>query len=306
MGTLKRYWADRYGHIHFRLMDINCLVYLGLIGFLLIFFHKTVKAWPVYVLIHAAIVIGILENIRLGEKYPHKNILWILRTFYPVPIFLFAWEELGVLTPMFFGSYWATDLLVRWDKFIFGVHPTVWVQQLYNPWLDELMNFFYVAYYTFFVLLPLSLYIRKKKEEVFAVLSLTTFVYFSNFCLFYIMPALAPCWLPVIQSLQIKEQTGFFFVKINQLVQATGGIPTGTFPSSHVAGALAWALSAIRYNRKLGYAFIPIAIGIGFSTVYTGLHHAVDPIFGYIWCIICFPIVLKLLKIRREDPLKIL
>lgn len=303
-NALRRSWALRYGYIHFRLMDINCLVYLGLIGFLLIFFHQAVHQWPRHVLIHTALVIGILEIVRLGEKYPHRKILWILRTFYPVAIFLYAWEELGALVPMFYGSPWATDMIVRFDKLIFGVHPTVWFQQFYQPWLNELMNFFYAAYYTFFLLIPLSLFIRKKREETFAVFSLATFVYLSNFCFFYLLPVISPPFIPMLQKLQISQQTGYLFVEVNRIVQAKGGMPFGAFPSSHVAGALVWVLCSLRYNRKLGYALAPIALGIAFSTVYMGLHHGVDPVFGYIWGAIAFTIALRLIKVRGEDPQK--
>lgn len=302
-NVLKRSWVLRYGHVHFRLMDINCLAYLSMIGFLLIFFHKSVIRWPLHVLIHTAFVIGILEIVRLGEKYPNKKILWTLRTFYPVSIFLYAWEELEALVPMFYGSHWATDMIVRMDKLIFGVHPTIWFQQFYQPWLNELMNFCYAAYYTFFLLVPLSLFIYKKRKETFAVLSVATFVYLSNFCFFYLLPALSPPFISKLQELQINQQTGYVFVEINRLVQAQGGIPVGAFPSSHVAGALVWVLCSLRYNRKLGYVLAPIAFGIAFSTVYMGLHHALDPIFGYIWGAISFTIALKLIKMRREDPL---
>lgn len=302
-NILKRSWVLRYGHIRLRLMDINCITYLGLIGILLNFFHRSVIHWPFFVFIHIALVIGILEIIRLGEKYPHNKMLWILRTFYPVGLFLFAWEELGVLVPMFYGSYWATDIIVRMDKLIFGVYPTIWFQQFYQPWLNELINFFYAFYYTFFLLVPLSLFVRKKREEAFAVLSIATFVYFSNFCFFYLLPAVSPPFIPTLQQLVINKQTGYVFVKINQIVQAQGGIPSGAFPSSHVAGALAWGLCTLRYNRKLGYALIPTAFGIAIATVYTGVHHGLDPIFGFIWGGISFAIALKLIKLRREDPL---
>jgi len=302
-NVLKRAWVLRYGYVHFRLMDINCLAYLGLIGFLLIFFHKAVARWPIHVLIHSVMVVGILEIVRLGEKFSQKKILWILRTFYPVAIFLYAWEELEALVPMFFGSPWATDVIVRLDKLIFGVHPTIWFQQFYQPWLNELMNFFYAAYYTFFILVPLSLFIRKEKEETFAALSLATFVYLSNFCLFYLLPVISPPFIPMLQKLQVSQQTGYVFVEVNRIVQAQGGIPVGAFPSSHVAGALIWVLCSLRYNRKLGIAMAPIAFGLAFSTVYMGLHHAVDPVFGYIWGAIAYTIALKLIKVRGEDPL---
>jgi membrane-associated phospholipid phosphatase len=303
LDTIKRYWNLRYGHIRFRLMDICCLTYMALIGFLLIFFHKTVTNWSLYVFIHAAIVISILEIVRLGEKYPDKKILLILRMFYPIAIMLYGWEELEILVPMFFGSYWATDMIVSWDKLIFGVHPTIWVQQFYQPWLNELMNFFYVAYYPFFILIPLSLLVYKKKQEVFAVFSMACFTYFTNFFLFYLLPTLDPYNVPILQALQIKQQTGYLFVEINRIVQARAGIITGAFPSSHIAGALVWVLAALRYNRKLGYVLAPVIFGMGFSVVYTGLHHAVDPIFGYIWGAACYLIALKLIKKRGEDPL---
>jgi len=293
----------RYAGVRFRLMDINCTVYMGLIGVLLIFFHKTVNNWPLHVSIHAGFVIGILEIVRLGEKHPENKLFSILRAFYPVIIFLYAWEELAILEPMIFGSYWFTDTIIRWDKLIFGVHPTVWLQNLYNPWLDELMNFIYAAYYTFFLLVPLIFYVRKKKQITFAVYSLATFTYMSNFFIFFFLPALGAKHAPALAPLYVKEHTGFLFVAVNRIIQANGGIDCGAFPSSHVAGALVWALSALRYDRKLGYIIFPFALGIGFSTVYMALHHALDPITGYIWGILSFILALKLIKIRGEDPI---
>lgn len=301
-NIISKAWNTRYSGVRFRLMDINCTVYMGLIGVLLIFFHKTVDNWPLHIVIHAGFVIGILEIVRLGEKHPEKKLFSILRTFYPIVIILYAWEELAVLQPIIFGSYWLTDTLVRWDKLIFGIHPTVWLQNLYNPWLDELMNFIYAAYYTFFLLAPLIFYIRKKKEVSFAIYSLATFTYLSNFFLFYFLPALGAKTAPLLEDLHVKEHTGFLFVELNRIIQAKGGIACGAFPSSHVAGALVWALSALRYDKKLGYIIIPFAIGIGFSTVYMTLHHAVDPIAGYIWGVFSFVLALKLIKIRGEDP----
>ncbi len=302
VSIARKAWKRRYSGVRFRLMDINLSVYMGLIGLLVIFFHKNVNNWPIHVLIHAGFVIGILEVVRLGEKHPENKILSVLRAFYPITIFLYAWEELAVLQAMIFGSFWFTDTLVQWDKLIFGVHPTVWLQNLYNPGLNELMNFIYAAYYTFFLLVPLIFYIRKKKQVTFAIYSLATFTYMSNFLIFFLLPALGAKPAPMLAGLHVKEHTGFLFVELNRIIQAKGGIASGAFPSSHVAGALVWALSALRYDRKMGYLILPFAIGIGFSTVYMALHHAVDPIAGYIWGGLSFALALHLIKNRGEDP----
>jgi len=301
--SIQRFWKSRYGQFRFRLMDIVCLAYLGLIGFLLIFFHKAVNRWLLYVLLHALFIIIILEIIRLAEKHPQKKILWFVRTMYPIALFLYSWEELAALMPMFYGNFWMTDLVVRWDKLIFGVYPTVWVQKLYTPWLNELMHFMYVGYYSFFILVPCLLYFRNKKQETLAVFSILSFTYLTNFFLFFLIPTLDPNHVPLLQELHVKEQAGYLFVPLNKFIQGTGGIPVAAFPSSHVAGALVWALVAIRYIRKLGYVLLPVAIGVGLSVVYIQLHHALDPIVGYIWGTLCYLVALKLIKKRGEDPL---
>jgi len=301
--SIQRFWKSRYGQFRFRLMDIVCLAYLGLIGFLLIFFHKAVNRWLLYVLLHALFIIIILEIIRLAEKHPQKKILWFVRTMYPIALFLYSWEELAVLMPMFYGNFWMTDLVVRWDKLIFGVYPTVWVQKLYTPWLNEIMHCMYVGYYSFFILVPFLLYFRNKKQETLAVFSILSFTYLTNFFLFFLIPTLDPNHVPLLQELHVKEQAGYLFVPLNKFIQGTGGIPVAAFPSSHVAGALVWALVAIRYIRKLGYVLLPVAIGVGLSVVYIQLHHALDPIVGYIWGTLCYLVALKLIKKRGEDPL---
>ena len=66
-------------------------------------------------------------------------------------------------------------------------------------------------------------------------------------------------------------------------MQANGSIKGGAFPSSHVSGAFVVAWATIKYQRKLGYVLLILAIGVAISTTYCRYHHAVDPIAGIIW-----------------------
>ena len=81
---------------------------------------------------------------------------------------------------------------------------------------------------------------------------------------------------------------------------AEGG---GTFPSSHITMALVVSLLALRYEKKLGYILIVITFGIAVATVYLGYHHAIDPFFGLMLGGIFYPIGIKWIKSRGEDPL---
>ena len=304
-GFLKSKWELNYGQVRFRLMDINCLAYLTLIGFLLIFFHKGVINWPLHMAIHAVLVVSILEIIRLGEKHPQKKILWILRTFYPVIVFLYAWSEMNMLVCMFYGTHWTTESIVGLDKLIFGVHPTVWIQRFYNPWLDELMNIFYSWYYFFMPIVTLTLFIKRKREETLAAFSIVSFAYLSNYILFYLFPTISPAMIQSIQELQPTQYSGYIVSEFTRLVQASGSVRGAAFPSSHVTGVLVWSLVALRYQKRLGYVLMPITLGVAISTVYLGYHHALDPICGFIWGAICYQVGIRLIKRRREDPLSI-
>ncbi len=295
-------WKKRYGHVHFRLVDIVCIAYVLLVGFLLVFFHKSVPNWPLFVVIHILVVLGILEFVRWGERHRDNKTRWFVRTFYPIAVSLFAWRELDAIIPMFFGNYWATDVIIRMEKSIFGVLPNVWFQQFYRPWLDELMHVFYSGYYLFMPLVGLILFFKKKYEAALAAFSIGIFTYCANFLLFYFFPVLAPFMADGMADYHIGSWTGYFVVDFTCFVQSTGACRGATFPSSHISAVFVWSFIALRYLRPLGYVLLPLAFGVAISTVYLGYHYALDSIFGLILALICYPIALKIIKSRNEDP----
>jgi membrane-associated phospholipid phosphatase len=301
----RKAFFNRYSDVRFRVMDIACVGFLGLVGFLLIFFHKTVDSWPRYVLIHAVLVVAVLELVRAGEKHPQSKILWFLRTFYPITIFLFGWSEVNTIVRMFFGTFWFTGPAIAMDKFLFGVHPSIWCQQFTSPVLDEVMGFFYASYYLFLPSVVLFLYIKGKREETLAVFSFLSVTLMSNYFLFYLLPALSPSMAGSLAHLHTKTYTGYFFMKTILAIQSNAGIAGGAFPSSHIAEAFVLVLAALRYAKKLGLVLLPVTFGVAVSTVYLGYHHAVDPISGFLWGGVCYIFTLNLLKRRDEDPLSV-
>lgn len=293
----------RYAGVRFRVTDIACTGFLGFVGLLLIFFHKAVPAWPQYVFFHAVWVILILELVRLGEEHPQNRIFWFLRTFYPIAVFLFGWSEVGAIVRMFFGTFWFTGPAIAMDKFLFGVHPTVWFQQFYNPVLDEVMGVFYGGYYLFMPTVVLVLYLKGKREETLAAFSFLSVTLLSNYFLFYLLPTLSPLMAAGLSELHTLKYTGCLFTWFIRTIQAKAGMAGGAFPSSHISEVIVLALVAFRYERKLGRVLLPAAIGVAVSTVYLGYHHAVDPLSGLIWGGLCYVVTLKILRARNEDPL---
>lgn len=301
MSFLKSAWSSRYGGTRFRVMDIACMGYLFLIGSCLIFFHKTVENWPRYVAVHLVLALLILEFVRYAEKHPQNEIAWFVRTFYPIAVFLIGWSTVNAIVRMFFGTFWFTEPAIRMDKFLFGVQPTVWLQQFYSPWLDELMYFFYTSYYLFLPSVVLVLYIKRKRTEALAAFSFLSVTLLSNYALFYLLPCLSPSMAEGVMELHTKAHSGYFFARIIRVIQSNAGIAGGAFPSSHISEVFVLSLVALRYVRKLGYFLLPLTFGVSISTFYLRYHHAVDPLFGYLWGALCFLLTLRLLKNRGED-----
>jgi membrane-associated phospholipid phosphatase len=273
-------------------------------GILISVFHQTISNWGFYFVIHCLLILFILEVIRFVDLHPNqKSLLWF-RILYPLVIFFYSWNELNVTVVMFFGNHWATDILVAIDKLIFGVHPTVWFSMWYNPLLDEMMNIFYAGYYLFAPIVLVPLFFLNKHSEIFATIAIVMFTFFTNFILFHFLPALGPQMIESIKALGSGEFSGYWVASITKFFQAKGSVKGACFPSSHISASVAWSLSALRYEKRIGIFLLPFTIGTSVSTVYLGYHHAIDPIAGFLWGISGFYGCLKILQLRNEDPKK--
>jgi len=56
-----------------------------------------------------------------------------------------------------------------------------------------------------------------------------------------------------------------------------------SFPSNHAANMAALATYVTRFYRRSGWFFIPLAIGVGLSRIYVGVHYPGDVAFGWLY-----------------------
>ncbi|MBN2202500.1 phosphatase PAP2 family protein [bacterium] len=282
----------RYTEWNLRPMDAVILAYLALIGILVVPFHRDVRNWAAVPFVHAGLCAAVVGLIRWQSSRPGP-VLDFVRTFYPVLWICFAWTEMDNLVTMIF-PYWANGFVVRADLRIFGVHPTVWVERLFRPWLTELMNFFYTIYYFFIAAIAFPLYFRGKRKETFEFLFLVTFTFAVSFLLFLIFPS-EGAWV-ILRDKHTVEPEGGLFLHFIQWVQSNGTMRGGAFPSSHVAAAFTITLAGLRYNRPMGLVILPLAVGVALATVYCRYHHAVDAIAGIVSGILLYGIGRRILR----------
>lgn len=287
---------NHYGSTPFQPMDWTIMGYLLLIGLLVIPFHQDVKYWGVYPVLHAVIIVLLLEFIRFSEARSCR-LLRAIRIFYPALFAILGWKELDNLITMIF-PYWANTLVVRADLFLFGVHPTVWLEQFSTPWLTEIMNFLYALFWFYTPIVAFTLYFKRREQDLFDFLFMVCFAYAVCFTLFLIFPS-EGAWI-ILKDLHVSEPDGGFFQNLNLSAQARGTIRGGALPSSHVSLAFVVSCAAIKYFNKLGWVLFALSFGIAFSTVYCQFHHAIDAIAGIITGVLLYWIANRILTKRKS------
>lgn len=295
----------RYDGVHFRIADLACIGYTLLIGVLLLFFHSTVADWKLRLAAHLLLAIGFAEIARAANLHSTRSrIVRVFRTLYPLVLLLLAWNELNAIVSMIYGgSFWTTDIIVRSEQVLFGGHPTVLIQAWHRPWLDEAMAIMYTGYYLFLAV-PIVLLLQRKNEAALAASSVIALTYAVNFTLFLLLPTKSPAHiLADYPGLHASGYTGYLVAAMTRSIQTNESVLGAAFPSSHVAGSFVCALLARRYLPRFGNVLLPLSFGVAIATVYLGYHHALDPIFGLLLGGAVYVVGLRWLQARGEDPL---
>src|SRR5260370_28166583 len=79
------------------------------------------------------------------------------RHWYPHLFFLFCFEELGVLVHLV-SPRWQDAKLIAFDHWLTGGHPAIWLEQFVTAGRNEIMQFAYLTYFVYLLVLGGILY----------------------------------------------------------------------------------------------------------------------------------------------------
>jgi len=169
-------------------------------------------------------------------------------------------------------------LFIRIDYWMFGVHPTVWLEKFYQPWLVEYLQYAYTSYYFIPVIFGVLLYVKKALRELRISLLAICLGFYISYLGYLLFPALGPRFF--LAHLHDKPLKGvFLFDAIQNLLNSLENIQYDAFPSGHTAIVIVVLFYAFHYARKLFWILLPIGISLIFSTVYLRYHYVID-VFG--------------------------
>ncbi|HEX4075157.1 MAG TPA: phosphatase PAP2 family protein [Candidatus Acidoferrales bacterium] len=253
------------------------LAYFAWLEAIVLVCHRNIPHAGRYFAIHLLIAaaIGCLVG---GAARSRSEVIRFARHWYPLPLYIFCFEELQGLVHAIFPG-WFDPWLVAFDYSIANVHPSVWLARFASPALNDFMQFAYMTYFLELVVLPAILYARRERLAFWTVMVSTAIANYSIYAIAIVLPVESPYYS--LARLQTKPLAGGGCTALIDLIERFGRVHGAAFPSAHVAGSMVAVLAAWRYRRWLFWVCVPFFACMCVATVYGRYHYVADVLAGF-------------------------
>jgi membrane-associated phospholipid phosphatase len=252
--------------------------YIAWLDALVLIFHSNIAHPLRHLAIQCAIAFAIALLARAARN-SRSGALYFTRHWYPLPLYVFFFEELQGLVHAIFPM-WFDAHLIAFDHALFGVHPSVWLAQFASPALSDFMQFSYMTYFLYLVILPALLYANREYARFWTVMASTALAHYSVYVISVLVPIESPYYS--LASLNRSVLSGGYCTALIGVVERFGRVHGAAFPSAHVAGSMVAILASWRYRRWLFWLCLPFFVSMCVATVYGRYHYAADVFAGLI------------------------
>ncbi|MFM7544671.1 MAG: phosphatase PAP2 family protein [Ignavibacteria bacterium] len=269
--------------------------FLGMIAIytiILIIFHKQIPNVGMFFMQNVFLALTIISIATLG-KYRSGNLFINIHRYYHLPIiyviFMQVFVHISVLNPHDYDQ-----ILAGWDRALFGMNPTEYIQQFAFPALTEFFQIAYVLFYFHAFAQSIELNLRGLYEEAESVTRTIVFGFLLSYVMYVFMPAIGPrfsvhdyasistdlpgLWLTDALRTIIDTGDGFRDKTLDPALQ----MHRNCMPSGHTMMTLMNMILAFRYRSKLRWVFLIMGISLIIATVYLRYHYVVDVLAGII------------------------
>ena len=269
--------------------DWCAIGYLAITGALILIFHKNVARWYLYLIVRAAVIIGIVSLTFVQADLPHP---WqFIRDWYPLSTIALFYFEMGKLTQLVFHRFF-DDVIIRWEKQVFRGMPCIELSDKFpSVLLSESLHLCYFSYYVIAVFLAAWLYFQGKTVDFQETVFAETLTFNLSLLCYPFIPAAGPRYH--FDKIEGKLASGFFF-RLTHAILSTGSSKGTAFPSSHVSLSVIVLLCACRYDTTAFLILLPFCTGLTLGTVYGRFHYAIDALAGAVLAVLLFVITLVL------------
>ncbi|HKV28745.1 MAG TPA: phosphatase PAP2 family protein [Candidatus Acidoferrales bacterium] len=255
------------------------LGYLAWITSVIALFHKNLAHPGVFFTVHCLIAAVIVALAITAKRNPNTRVLCFARHWYPLPLYILLFEELNALVHAIF-PFWLDRYFIAFDRTLTGVNPSVWLAQFSAPALNDFMQFSYMTYFLYLVILPALLYVAKERRAFWCVMVSTAIAHYSVYFISVLLPVESPHFS--LASIETMRLSGGFCTHLINWLESYALVHGAAFPSAHVAGSTVAILASWRYRRWLSWACLPFFLSMCVATVYGRYHYVADVLAGLI------------------------
>ncbi len=256
------------------------------------------SGWPVVVLGFSLALVRLAVALRKSTRIRSPHTFWeklgkTYLDFYPLIFMFVIFESFFMILP-YFNPHDYDSELAQMDFSMFGVYPTVWIEQWIHPWLTDLLYLVYFIYYPFPLFILVYLYRKKQFTALDRSVFILLLVNYGAYIIYFFVPAMGPRFYEPVMHLQTKALNGIFLtVPIRNFIHFFEPNRFDAFPSLHIATSLTTMIIMAKYNKKMFLIFIPFIVGILVAVIYCRFHYVVDVFAGIVWTIIAFTLAGK-------------
>lgn len=272
--------------------------YLAWLGAIFITCRRHIAHVPQLIAIHGAIALAILA-LAIAAERGQNNFIRLARDWYPLALYIFFFEELQYLVQAIF-PHWFDRFLIQFDFHLAGVHPSLWLARFASPALNDFMQFAYMTYFLYLVILPAILYASRQRLAFWTTMVSTAIAHYSVYVIAILIPVESPFYS--LAALQSKPLAGGACTALINLIEHFGRVHGAAFPSAHVAGSTVALLAAWRYRRWLFWECLPFFASMCVATVYGRYHYVADVLAGLAVGGIAFLVGSRLMQLKGSLP----
>ncbi len=283
----------RIGRVQLLATDGLILVTLAFFSLLALAFLQKVDGWWWLILKNIGVgVVYILFN-ELSRNVQRKFWKFFLRV---APVTLAYAYLFGAVDKLqlILHDHWLDAWVLDGEQYVFGVQPTLWLQQFMSPGLTEWLMFSYVVYLPMYpVLCGIIYYLHGDlaMEDYFFTLGFANILCDIGFIIF---PVAGP--MATIGNLYSVPLKGYLWTYFGELMRSHVHYVGGTIPSPHAAAATIMWMMAYRYHRKSFYVLTPVVLSLYVSTFYGRYHYVTDALVGILVAFVAIALAPKLVN----------
>jgi membrane-associated phospholipid phosphatase len=230
-----------------------------------------------------ALNLGLMALLLFEVKFPNLT-SWHFRNWYPLPYVAYCYKEMAAFIPAIRHTD-ADQWLASLDFRFWGVHPTVWMERLYAPYLTEYLQIVYTLFVPAVLFVAYLLWKKGLYKEFQYYAFLIALGFLASYVGYILVPARGPRFL--LSHLQHMPLQGMWlFHGMQGTLDRLESAHYDCFPSGHTElTILAWWSSRM-VSKRWFWVYFAYTPSIIFATVYLRYHYSVDLLAGSVLALV--------------------